>query len=320
MEEINVYEVVLEPQSPLASSLSANTVFGALCWAVYLLYGEGELNNLLSCIKKGELLLSSPMPESKRGKKYFFFPLLPFLLEGKSKEGNVKKVKSLKYIPEGEFCVLLEYLRKKRKFLVNLYEVFSDDSLENLQREVGSLFSKVYSSRVKLDSLTTSTGSGGDFFFHPSLYLKTNLFVFVACSKKTWELLEPAFRLLADLGLGAEKSVGYGRFRIKRMGRALGYEKVFRLREGGDLFITLSPVLATDRIDYEESFYEVFPFRGALEGTYGVSGNIWKPWLFYLKEGSIIKKKECLVAGGLFEFSENGQKNYTYGVEFPVFI
>ena len=326
--DLELYEVVFRPRGFFASVPTATTVFGAICWAYRFLYGEEKLlENLIPKAKEGVILITSPMPEDEKGKKFFFTPILrpPDVVderEGEKLLENRKKIKRLNFLPEDRFCEVLEDFRRGKDTEKVLLEFFKQEELKKdeeslIEKETKGLRSSFYISRVKLDSLFSSTEPGGNFFFHPVYFWRTNLFVFVACTEKLWEEVLPAFKLLAEYGLGSEKSVGYGSLEIVRTREAKEFKGILWPEEKRNRYITLSPVLATTKIDYRESLYDLRPFRGAIEnGLSSIKGNIWKPWLLFLREGSVVKLKEGELAGGVFEH----KGTYTYGIGFPVYV
>ncbi len=322
MGELNLYEVVFEPLGALASELTARTVFGALCLAYRFLYGEDELFEFFDLVKKGKFFLSSPMPELRTGKKLFFTPVLEPPTEKSDELIKLrKKLKKYRFIPEDIFCELLEEMAKNSCDEGRLVELLFKKTEDKDSEEEEKISFKSYVSRVKLDLLTSTTGEG-DFFFHPVTFYRSYLYVFVLSTQELWEKLSPAFRLLCEFGLGGDRSVGYGRVALKRIGEARGYENVLNFQsKDKKRFITLSPVLATKRINYEESLYELYTFKGALDSDYFYTSNslknIWKPRLFFLKEGSVIYLKEGAKEAGEF-YEHNG--TYTFGLEFPIYV
>jgi len=222
----------------------------------------------------------------------------------------IKKFKKLPFVP---IEVLIEVASGRIEDDTSLAkrvsnEVSRDFSLSDLQ----SL------PHAKLNRITNSTSEGGEFYFEESIFFKSELYFLLAVEEKeiVEKLVQPALKLIQDWGLGGNRSIGFGSFSFK-VEESSQFEEL--LNKKSDTFITLSPVIATDRIDYNGSFYNLETFKGAIDSGY--QDFLWKPKIFYLKEGSCLKLKEekRKFAGALFRISENVEV-YQYGLEFPIYV
>ena len=322
MKKLKTFSVTLEPVGYFSSKLSSYTIFGAICWAVTFLYGEREISELINLVKTGGFFLSSSMPIVD-GKHYVFKPILKpehiemedvnFLISrGDNKDSEfrnlIKKFKKLPFVPS-------DILKKVAKGTIK-----SDKELIlNLGKgiEETSPFVDLALPHAKLNRITNSTSEGGEFYFEESLFFKSKVYFLVAVEEDNIlnDLIIPSLNLLQDWGIGGNRSVGFGNFSFK----ANREEKIDEFINGNSReFITLSPVVATDRIDYERSFYDIKTYKGTMESGY--QDFLWKPKIFYLQAGSLIRLKEnSKFAGALIKPFE-GIELYHYGLEFPIYI
>ncbi len=220
----------------------------------------------------------------------------------------IKEFKKLPYVP---FPVLEKVLEGKVKTDRELFlEVKTLLQEKNLPTIVLTSLP-----HAKVNRISGSTAEGGEFFFEESYYLPSNLHFLIAVSEESFfeKTIIPALKLLQDFGLGGNKSIGFGSF-------SFSYERYRALEPSLNSkekkFITLSEVVATNKINYEKSFYEIETYKGTVESGY--KDYLWKPKVFYLKAGSLISLKESEVsAGALMKIDD---ELYHYGLEFPLFI
>lgn len=325
MENFKVFKVILKPLSCFTSEIFPHTIFGALCWTLNYLYGNKEegkgVSELIRLVKEGKLLISSLMPIID-GELYVFKPILkPERIEmeelglqngGENEESEfrnfIKRFKKLSFVP---FSVLEKVaegeIKSDRELMLALGREFRDVSP----------FASLALPHAKLNRITNSTSEGGELYFEESIIFKSDVYFLVVVKEENAvdNVLIPTLRLLQDWGIGGNRSAGFGSFSFK-IERENRFEKLINRR--GRKFITLSPVVATDRIDYENSFYDIKTYKGAMESGY--QDFLWKPKIFYLKAGSLIKLKEgSRFAGALIKpFKE--VELYHYGFEFPIYI
>ena len=322
MENFKVFRITLKPLSYFSSELSPHTIFGALCWAVKYLYGEKRVSELIKLVKERKFLISSAMPVVD-GELYVFKPILkPERIEME----NLKFWNSNEENKESEFRNFIKKFKKLSFVPLGVLEKVSEGEIKNdkdlmltLGKEPGEVspFTSLALPHAKLNRITNSTSEGGEFYFEESLFFKSDVYFLVAVKKEDviGDMLIPTLKLLQDWGIGGNRSVGFGSFsfEIERENR---FEKL--INRNGKEFITLSPVVATDRIDYEKSFYDIKTYKGAMESGY--QNFLWKPKIFYLKAGSLIKLKEdSKFAGALIKPFEEVEL-YHYGFEFPIYI
>jgi len=322
MREFKVFKIRIKPLSYVSSEIFPHTIFGAICWAVRYLAGEKKVSELISLVKEKEILISSLMP-IVNGDLYVFKPILK---PGRIKIEDLKLQNSNEENRESQFRNFIKKFKKLSFVPFKILEDVSNGRIKNDKdlmialgkslREV-SPFVSLALPHAKLNRFTNSTSEGGEFFFEESFFFKHDVYFLAAVKDENIinDVLKPTLKLLKDWGIGGNRSIGFGNFsfEIERENR---FDKL--VNGNGKKFITLSPVVATDRIDYEESFYDIKTYKGAIESGY--QNFLWKPKIFYLKAGSLIKLREnSKFAGALIKpFKEI--ELYHYGLEFPIFI
>ena len=332
-----VYRVLTDIKGCTSVELSSHTIFGALCWALKSLSGEESLNSFLKEVKEGNFLLSSFMP-LVNGEELVFRPLLkPALLNEIFEKWEIKDeteqrnlIKAIKRLPFIPFSIFKEVAEGKIKsddsLAEEIFKKFSEEEnaesvsegIKKYLKNMRELSSDSVIPHAKINRITGSTSYGGEFFFEESKIFEGNFYFLIAVSSEEFlnDYIGPSLRLIEDWGIGGNRSVGSGNVKFRKIERAQNFEDLINRKSSK--FVTLSPVIATTKINYEESYYDLKAFKGAIESGY--LPFVWKPKFFYLKEGSVIKlKKNKDFAGTLFKPFED--KNlYHYGLEFPIYI
>jgi len=232
--------VYLEPQNGYKTPLRSDTLWGILCWAIRNVYGEDKLKDFIADYKGGNnnytLTSCFPYIESD-GKKthYFPAPLLPVKhekIEGDYKTyaremTKRKKEKQRNFLTKEEFEHVLKRgeIPKNKSDISPKIDAFpvtrnTIDRLKGgtLQLEGGQLFHvdeyhvQVKKSIEKITDLEDKTSYSAGLFF---------------LVKGDTQLLKGALRFLQHTGLGGDRTVGKGWFKIT-------YDENFTLVEPTD--------------------------------------------------------------------------------------
>ncbi|WP_457621972.1 type III-A CRISPR-associated RAMP protein Csm4 [Persephonella sp.] len=310
---MNLYKIDIIPVSLFTDIPSSYTIFGAICWAYRTIFGERELENLLNSFANNNpsFLISSILPR-KDGTYYFPKPNL------KAKRGNqeldYKKLKKISFIDLALFKKVLDGVIKNELDLNNEIE-------KNLHKIV-SLTSKSSIPHAKIDRLHGTTKGSGDLFFESITTLNESFLLIAVKDNDIKKKLRIIFSFLQDIGLGGNRSVGYGRIIFGEFEPFNDLEQYFQNQN--DKFVTLSPVIPEkDTYNFSDSYYDYFTFRGAIDNNYDFKKiDIWKDKVIYLKEGSTLKVKTRKEIYGQFYLAKeiNGKKIYQYGLAFPLYI
>ena len=314
---MKLYKIDITPLSLFKDIPSSYTIFGAISWAYSLIYGEEKLQKILSDFEKGDILflISSIFPRENE-KYYFPKPNLKAKRE-KNTDIDYKKLKKVSYINfetlkkvlDGEISTELEL----HKHLNNLLK---GQSLKKV-----SLASKDSIPHASIDRLYGTTEGSGQLFFEEVATISEGFFL-IAMKEEIKAELESVFRLLQDIGLGGNRSIGYGKVVFGKFEPFTELEKYFLQKT--DKFLTLAPTIPEPKTyDLKNSHYDYFTFRGAIDNNYDFKGtDIWKEKVIYLKEGSTLKVKRPKEFYGQFYLAKdiNGKKIFQYGLAFPLFI
>ncbi|EEP59793.1 type III-A CRISPR-associated RAMP protein Csm4 [Sulfurihydrogenibium yellowstonense] len=302
---LKAYKITyLSPTSPVRSF----TIFGAICWSYKLIHGEEKLKEFLNGFKENpKFLISSAFPYVK-DKFLFPKPILP--IKGDSTDFKVKiqrkdykkarfiTLEVLKEVIEGNIRYEEDFVKFKSSSGI-IQSI--DDNLKIEQKrhtQVRNMINRITSTSENLFSIES------DFKIYDEYFLV--YFIDTEFENEFQRLI----KLTEDIGFGGKKSIGWGRVEISN----LDPEPLKGLIDlNADKFITLSPIIPTERINPEESYYDIETFKSYTENTF--EKERLKKKVLYIKEGSVLKKKDKEKSGQLKEV-ENGI--YQYGLEFPI--
>jgi len=180
-------------------SISADTLFSALCFETLKHKGPDGIKELVSLAKSGDLQISDALPYLEQG---FFIPKPITHIEPKeiSNDSTIKKAfKKLKFI---DVTMLKDY--------------FSGDLDPKAE---GDIFSEIGWSDLRSNVNIRSKETGGDPEpYHVGTYKfaeNAGLYVLVG-SKNGFELIKNLFKSLSYSGIGGKRSSGFGTFEIEQ--------------------------------------------------------------------------------------------------------
>lgn len=341
------YLIKLRPKSSFEIIPSSDTLFGAICWAVRTLYGEGGdngLNNLLERFVQGNsppFFLSSAFPYKVHydGTDDFYLPkpeLLPLskndLEEIAEKyqdkwqkefdepyySGNIFKIKAISeykrfkkihWISQHQFEGILRGRGEKELFIE-----FLDNLIESPKFDTTTV------QKNKLDRLSNSTTGEGQTFYNKEIFFDKGLSMYFLFKTSEIEYFKPVFNYLADSGIGRNKRMGKNHFLID-----MSAKSPFNFNdENANGFVTLSryiPDSHKDGIDFEkDALYQVKPVRSKIESREEFMGaDIWKDLTMTILEGSVFKANDqSKNYGNLVEIKEIMKKKiFQYGICYP---
>lgn len=231
----------------------SDTLFGALCHAWGILFGEAELEKTLDGYKEQPLFtLSSTFPYTE---KAFLLPKPhippPGFQEAETREEYGKELKKQSYIPLDSFI----------RWAANMDLDYP--KLLAIDKDLATAYQKSLRPRVALDreNSTSSLYHFGAITFREGC----GLYFLVDLQDSSMEArLCASFEFLGEQGLGGERSSGYGRFEIDWSDAGSEWNALFS--NTGDLYCTLSlfhPVEAEIPADViENSAYSLIERRG----------------------------------------------------------
>lgn len=294
--------VYLQPKTPFSKAVPrSDTLFGAICWSICLLYGETELSNLLAKFQENTapFVLSSLFPyvQNRKGEKVLFLPrplLPPSTLELGSKEDyeKLKKSKKAKYVSEQVFNSILDgtYEEKKDSYVIESNAVMTKTEQ---QGSLSEFFKQTEIARNTINRLTNAT----KLYYEPIVAInkeqQTGFYFLVkldpVSDKQVRPMLKAALSFLQEKGFGGNSSVGFGQCQVE----VVDQNPIKDFKDGNQL-VTLSLMFPNlkDREHLSKSrnntYAQIERRKGFLESSYlsGRFPQVWKPTLFMLTEGS----------------------------------
>lgn len=327
------YIIHLEPQSSFETTLHSDTLFGAICWGIRMLFGENKLLETLEAFSTDPpFFLSSAFPFRKNR---YFLPMpvmepiahavLEQFLDKEKTERSYHSTKTgkIEIIDKYKLFNKISHIEAPyfKKFLKaqNQAELFQD-YMDNMLKEPD--FSLMHTvQKNSLDRLTLSTGGSGNTFYasETSYREKYGLFFLLRC-RDIEDTIMPVLRFLEDSGLGANARTGKNWFKIARIDE----QSLFGNDDGDeDSFVTLSRYIKNETLDIGKSYYKTVSVRSKVESRLEFAGeDIWKSRVTYVCAGSVItplNKSNCY--GRLAPVKTiHGKTIYQYGFAFPVWI
>lgn len=331
------YVIRLTPRSGFEITLHSDTLFGAICWGIRMLFGENKLLSVLEDFKKApSFLLSSAFPwKESRGKINYYLPkpILQPLPTEKIKEladktrkesalepyhtdkvhimeiaEKYKRFKKLQWIPVDRFENLLKGCSE-----LDLFIDYLDGYITEARFAEGGIAQK-----NSLDRLANSTTGAGEVFFVPDIgFREKHGIYFLLRTDDIDNYLKPVLMFLQDSGIGPNARTGKNWFGVEIE------EKTLFGESEGNTFITLSRFFGTVQMRIDSSFYQLASVRSKVASMLEFAGDdVWKDRVMYFTAGSTLTPAEQKpFYGGLLPVKEvAGKTIYQYGYAYPVWL
>jgi len=242
---MNTYAVYFHPLGTLASSLSSDTLFGAVCWGIAELRLKPDLASWLRSQQNSPHFgFSATFPFWKcNGQRVHLYPrplnfrVLPEDIDAvvqsvadktKAKEAliqavqNAKKLNKVSWFSQGVFALLLNGELTPNVVLRNLDVRFAIQGgalllTQEKYKDGDAWMTNQPVLHNQIDRVRGSTVEGLLFYeSETSFATDAGLWALLRAEKNEFEqLIHPALRYLADTGLGANRTTGKGHFRIE---------------------------------------------------------------------------------------------------------
>jgi len=312
--------VLVKPKSPMTVDYpGSDTLFGAICWAIRLIEGEGKLREILDrfSVRDPPFLLSSAFPCNKLDGEYRYLLPMPICLpphipSGTSNRSLLRKWAKLKEVRWADITFLKEFLngkfsvmeilkgmeetksnvagirpsapkaKVKRRYIFDRFE-FQGVCLASwsvsLSREI-----EITGNRV--NRLTNSTDEYLHFYsayhFGPEDYF----YFLIDCESEVEETLRAALHFLEDRGIGGNISSGKGHVGIK----IRPFENIGA--SSGQFFVNLSTYCPThEELEFysrsKRLAYSLVYRQGVMESSFIHTAHPWKKGVLSFQEGSI---------------------------------
>jgi len=319
----------------ISSPIRTYTLFGALCWAYRLSYGEDKLISFLNNFKNEPVfLLSSLFPiirysekcNSSETKEAFLFPkpILPLKNKCKTNQKSSdlkeicnkrerKKYKKAQYITEEVLKDFIEgKINEEADFIENNeYSVYEKNIIYKSNSEL-NFKSQIKSTLLTKNVINRITSTSANLYTEEAIFFDTQFFLAKFYDNgfiKTFEIL---LRIVEEFGLGKNKNIGWGKIKFENTNELQWLDNNI---DNEEKFITLSPIIPTNNIDISKSFYDFEIYKAPVENTF--NNFLLKQKVIYLKEGSFITSSSQNYKGQLKQVIKD-KPIYQYGLEFPI--
>ena len=358
---MDTYAVYLKPRCALAGQIHSDTLLGALCWAIRAVYGVGHLEALLKGFDVSPpFAISSTFPCLwRRDEKVRFYPkpLLPDLRTGQTNEpateqaglsygqeitnvvAMAKRIRTASYVSEKLFGQIVQGQMDTEGLFGRL--MVERDSTEGDIEQVGEgLITTCERQRIdpdgehkqfwrirdmqrnEIDRVVGATVEGRLFFIEGTAFVWDIAGLWFVLRTDDPDTVRTALRYLEDTGIGRDRSVGMGHFRIEM--------DQFNLPEAKDAnaFVSLSRYIPSNgECDFGGSplSYHLLTVRPKHEAMFSGAGHhTYKAILRMFTPGSIFPLKErrdvygrAVCVGSNAE--EGGWNVWHNGITIPVF-
>jgi len=323
------FVVEINPRSSFKTIPRSDTLFGAICWGIVLLYGDEKLESaFLKPFDQREppFLISSAFPFVRcvnQVIRYFPIPSLPSPAREVLRFEDMKQDKLLKrarWITSEIFSLLLcgelsfEQLRDEldltpisepNKYVLHNSVIVErnliDKVSEELKIEPGIIVEKLTAPYKLGDTMHNSidrlqgTVVEGALYYNSHNYFTPDTgcyFLLKVIDEEILEILIPAIRFLEDRGIGGEISTGQGNFDLE-----ITEGKPYVEPESGNAVVILSlchptPEQLPQIMESNLSCYQVERRKGMIEAAFFDGIDLWKKTLLNFKEGSILPPPE----------------------------
>ncbi len=286
-------------------NLKADQLFSAFCHGYLKLFGEEELVNLLEGKEDIPFRISSAFPYKNES---LFLPW-PAGIPAPENEEKASESVSVKYLEMSLFGELIsgDSLKACEDSLLQGGSILPADDFSDEK-----LWYKDDNPRVTLDrkSRQSSIYHVGKVTFAED----SGLYFLTKASREWREKIAYTFELLGDIGIGGERSSGYGQFKLEVEQVDAGFPEA----EDCDWFTTLAPYFPReDELKPGRSFYRLTKKSGWIYSPHG--GDQRKKPIRYFAVGSIFPElgqegKLVDVTPGSFK----AHRVYCYALPFKV--
>ena len=310
--------VYIQPKSCFPLDLSSNKIFGAICVGIRAIYGEEELNEMLSLFHGNDIpfIISSAFPfvdGPKDEEKHHFFPK-PITEPDKTEDfGSAKKFKKVEYVDESIFNGWING-KISESAIIKVFDDRYKTKDKLLFPKGAELKFKLAVGDVPHNQLNRLSFRSDNFYYSKGRYFdNAGLFFLIKFfDDKFKSKIKYALKFIEDRGFGGDISSGEGQFEIKSEMKST---EMIDEPDEADTFTTLSLYSPTDEFnsfDKDRIWYELVKLRGRC------GDGIMKKSLLMLKEGSTFPIIDREFYGRVREVRPDPRRTVEYGIAFPI--
>lgn len=276
----------------------ADGIFSALCCEAANL-DSALIEKLVKEAETGNLIFSDAMPYIGDS-LYIPKPLVPPKVDEEGDSIDKKMVKKLPYIP------------------VKAIEDFFSGNM-NIP-EISEIFQKNFSHKrlVQKVKINGKNGDAEPFAVEVCEYSKeSGLYVIVAYNdKNVFEIVEKLFKALSYVGIGGERSSGYGKFKLTIEEMDDNYKALLEKEYSEYEIISVALPRENEADVLEGAQYSVIRRSGFVTSDEFSDRPLKKRNLYLLKSGSIVKNK---FKGQIIDVADSGSHS-VYRYACPLFV
>jgi len=293
------------------SIIRSFTLFGAICWNYRLIFGKDKLEDFLNeFIQNPPFFISSAFPYIK-DQLLLPKPILPLKGEKIDLETKIHR-KAFKNAHFVTFSIFKEILEGKIKYQEDFFQ-FNVQSSIIQEKELDLKLEATKHTQVRNLISRNNYLSLNLFFIESDYKLYDEYFLIYFLNNNFIKEINYIFKLIEENGIGGKKSIGWGKVQIQEIESELLSEIEKKINFKSKCFITLSPIIPSQNIISNNSYYEIETIKSYTDSTY--EKGFLKNKVIYLKEGSLVVKSEDKYSG---LFKNVGNNIYQYGLEFPL--
>lgn len=248
---MNSYRVYLRPKSSFGTWPTSETLFGAMCWAVYHLYGKTVLESMLNDYNANpKFVVSSAFPFlEKPGSLIHFYPRpmireltvnevealaeketagaaahdsLPFKQKIVTITEKLKSIKRTAFVSESIFTEIV----RGGFDMTSLYEQLNSGQIvyqggvlitskESQAQPERSFFDQQDALKNQIDRVTGATVEGLLFLKKETFFRTPDTGLWFVLQTDDTDFISPLLKYLQDTGIGSDRTTGKGHFDIE---------------------------------------------------------------------------------------------------------
>ena len=263
-------------ETPYVTPLLADTIFGEFCWVYSWLKGKDKLKELLSDEKPigfSDLFPKGKLPFPK-------YPWEDFSPRTPKEYGQFKNFKKRQFVEKELFSRCIKEAASFKDFLNCLKEALLGKEVKERRDKVA-----VTSIHVSINRITGTASEGKLYHLKENFVEEGEIYAVYNEELLSEEDIVEVFNVLGLTGIGAKKSSGKGKFKVKLLDWDLP-------EEGKEWFISLSTGLpkACEVDEYYADFFTKFPKHGREVA----SPKIFKKPVILSRPGSVFRARKRL--------------------------
>lgn len=271
---MSLYKIAIKPVTSFCSPLQSDTFFGAFCWSYLYRYGEKALNELLHYYKTGnpDIIFSNAFPRGRLP-----MPIGAGGFKEKKEILSTKQERYKKYIINKKKEHLITITLDEFNQVINGVEPSFSGSIKTEEKTVS------WRNMVSREAYTVESIEGeGSLFEVEETYSRGGYDIYIYSTLER-NVLECTLKEMFQAGIGAQRSVGKGAFKITG---ELKIADDFRIPEKPNGFVALSNFVPLKQEPTEGYYRTLLKYPKVSYISDEVDSPFKKPLLF-MEAGSV---------------------------------